>query len=122
MKSFLRLFAAAVITALLTLMLGPFQTIEQAALISDKLAHAIAFFMIAVSLEIVIWRSNRLLPCLLALILGGLVEVIQGHIGRDASWGDFLADFIGIATAFLIMARLKPLIDGTAVRTGPAPQ
>ncbi|WP_417230649.1 VanZ family protein [Brevundimonas sp.] len=118
MKSFLRLFAAAVIAGLLSLMLGPVLAIERTAMVSDKLAHAVAFFLIAVCLEILIWRSTRLLPCLLALIIGGLVEVVQGAIGRDASWGDFLADFVGITVAFFVMGGLKPLIDGTG-RSGP---
>jgi VanZ family protein len=118
MKTLLRLSAAAVIAALLSLMLGPVLPFEQTAMVSDKLAHAVAFFLIAVCLEILIWRSTRLLPCLLALALGGLVELIQGAIGRDASWGDFLADFVGITVAFFIMAGLKPLIDGTG-RPGP---
>ena len=118
MKTFLRLFAAAMIAALLSLMLGPVLAIQQAGLVSDKLTHAVAFFLIAVCLEILIWRSSRLLPCLLALAIGGLVELIQGAIGRDASWGDWLADFAGISVAFFIMAGLKPLIDGTG-RPGP---
>ena len=118
MKTFLRLFAAAVIAGLLSLMLGPVLAIEQTAAVSDKLAHAVAFFMIAVCLEILIWRSTRLLPCLLVLGIGGLVGLSQGAIGRDASWGDFLADFVGISVAFFIMAGLKPLIDG-AGRPGP---
>tara|TARA_R110002051_G_scaffold238128_2_gene298944 strand:+ start:88 stop:465 length:378 start_codon:yes stop_codon:yes gene_type:complete len=123
MKTFLRLSAAAVIAALLSLLLGPVLAIQQMGLVSDKLAHAVAFFLIAVCLEILIWRSTRLLPCLLALAIGGLVELIQGAIGRDASWGDFLADFVGITVAFFVMGGLKPLIDGTgrpgrqAVRT-----
>ncbi|MGV9008015.1 MAG: VanZ family protein [Brevundimonas sp.] len=112
MKTFLRLSATAVIAALLSLMLGPVLPIEQTAMVSDKLAHAVAFFLIAVCLDILIWRRTRLVPCLLALVIGGLVELIQGAIGRDASWGDFLADFIGIALAFVILAGLRPLIDG----------
>lgn len=116
MKTFLRLFAAVIIIGLLALMLGPFQDFEAATHVWDKLAHAVAFALIAVGFEMLIWRSNRLLPCLLALVTGGLVELIQGMTGRDASWGDFLADFIGIAVAFVVMARLKPLIDGSLGR------
>jgi VanZ family protein len=120
MKIALRLTAAAVILVLLSLMLGPVLEIEQTARVSDKLAHAVAFFLIAVCLEVLIWRSTRLLSCLLALVIGGLVELIQGTIGRDASWGDFLADFIGVAVAFVLMTGLKPRLD-RILRPGSGP-
>ena len=37
-----------------------------------------------------------------AIALGAAVEVIQGFIGRDPSWGDLLADALGVATALVI--------------------
>ena len=118
MKTAIRLIAAAVIVVLLSLMLGPVLEIEQTARVSDKLAHAVAFFLIAGCIEVLIWRSTVLLSCLMALVIGGLVELIQGVTGRDASWGDFLADFIRVSVAFVVMTALKPRLD-RIMRPGP---
>ncbi|MFT4911776.1 MAG: VanZ family protein [Brevundimonas sp.] len=118
MKTAIRLIAAAVIVVLLSLMLGPVLEIEQTARVSDKLAHVVAFFLIAGCIEVLIWRGTVLLSCLMALVIGGLVELIQGGTGRDASWGDFLADFIGVSVAFVVMTTLKPRLD-RIMRPGP---
>ncbi|MDI1282418.1 VanZ family protein [Brevundimonas sp.] len=118
MKTAIRLIAAAVIVVLLSLMLGPVLEIEQTARVSDKLAHVAAFFLIAGCIEVLIWRGTVLLSCLMALVIGGLVELIQGGTGRDASWGDFLADFIGVSVAFVVMKTLKPRLD-RIMRPGP---
>jgi len=61
---------------------------------SDKLHHALAFAALAFPLPFA--RSRLVWPVILGVCAyGGLIEVIQPFFGREASWGDFLADIIG---------------------------
>ena len=102
MRSFLRLVGAALLLALLGLMLAPGATIESEQLIWDKAAHFIAFGLILWSLGVLFRRIPRTWAALLAIALGAAVEVLQGFVGRDPSWGDLLADALGVATALVI--------------------
>jgi VanZ family protein len=61
---------------------------------SDKLHHALAFAALAFPLPFA--RPGLVWPVILGVsAYGGLIEVIQPFFGREASWGDFLADVIG---------------------------
>jgi len=102
MRLFLRLAGAAVLLVLVALMLAPGGTIESEALIWDKAAHFIAFGLILWSLGVLFRRLPRIGAVLLAIALGAAVEVVQRYVGRDPSWGDLLADVLGVATALLI--------------------
>ena len=102
MRSFLRLVGAAVLLVLVGLMLAPGGTIESETLIWDKAAHFIAFGLILWSLGVLFRRIPRTWAALLAIALGAAVEVLQGFVGRDPSWGDLLADALGVATALVI--------------------
>jgi len=104
MRLFLRLAGALVLVVLLALMLAPGGTIDPEGLIWDKAAHFIAFGLILWSLGVLFRRLPRTWAALIAIAIGGGVEVLQGYIGRDPSWGDFLADILGVATALLIWA------------------
>ena len=85
----------------LTLMIGPFGGVEAASGVWDKGAHFVVFGLILWSFGVLFRRLPRLMAAVLAIALGGAVEVVQGMVGRDASWGDLLADSLGIATAHL---------------------
>ncbi|HRJ62897.1 VanZ family protein [Brevundimonas sp. UBA2416] len=102
MRTFLRVIGAVLLLVLLALMLAPGGTIESEKLIWDKAAHFIAFGLILWSLGVLFRRLPRTWAALLAIALGAAVEVIQGYVGRDPSWGDLLADALGVATALLI--------------------
>ena len=102
MRLFLRLAGGAVLLVLVALMLAPGGTIESETLIWDKAAHFIAFGLILWSLGVLFRRLPRTWAALLAVALGGAVEVVQRYVGRDPSWGDLLADVLGVATALLI--------------------
>ncbi len=56
------------------------------------------------SVGVLFRRLPRLWAAALVLASGAAVEVIQGFVGRDADWGDLLADALGIATALLLWA------------------
>lgn len=76
---------------------------------SDKLKHAIAFAALAFWFGSVIVRRDLLAVALAVLAFGGLIEIAQGlmGLGREAEWGDFLADALGGAVGLLIA--LTPL-------------
>ncbi|SFS30734.1 VanZ family protein [Brevundimonas viscosa] len=104
MSHLLRLVAVAILVVSLTLMIGPFGNVEAASGVWDKGAHFVVFGLILWSLGVLFRRLPRTVAALLALALGGAVEVVQGLVGRDASWGDLLADALGIAVALLLWA------------------
>lgn len=102
MRTFLRVVGAVLLLVLLGLMLAPDPTIDSKPLIWDKAAHFIAFGLILWSFGVLFRRLPRIGAALLAIVLGAVVEVVQGYIGRDPSWGDLLADVLGVAVALLI--------------------
>jgi VanZ family protein len=85
---------------------------------SDKELHAVAYFLDTFAILLaLIWRPGReprrlhawALPVALTLlIVGGLVEIIQGGFThRDAQFGDWLADAAGIGLALLLFTALR---------------
>lgn len=102
MRLFLRLAGALVLVVLVALMLAPGGMIDSENLIWDKASHFIAFGLILWSLGVLFRRLPRTWAALLAIALGAAVEVIQGYVGRDPSWGDLLADALGVSTALLL--------------------
>ena len=71
----------------------------------DKLDHFIAYFGLAL-LSTLAWGLKRSLVWLfLGLVaLGGGMEILQALLGRDAEWGDFLANDLGILTGLGVAA------------------
>jgi VanZ family protein len=86
------------------LLLSPGGTIDSENLIWDKASHFIAFGLILWSFGVLFRRLPRTWAALLAIALGAAVEVVQGYIGREPSWGDLLADAVGVAVALLAWA------------------
>ena len=104
MKTLLRLAAAAVFVVLIALMVGPFGELEGETGIWDKGAHFVAFGVILLCFGALFPRLPRLALAVGSVAVGGLVEIVQGMTGRDASWGDLLADALGALVVFLIWA------------------
>jgi hypothetical protein len=83
----------------------------------DKAQHTLAFALLV--LPNACW-NRRALPvtALAAALLGGAIELIQPLVGREASWGDFTADLVGVAlgTALgtLLVQSLRRLQAGRA--------
>ncbi len=121
MKSLMRLTAVVLLVVIVGAMVGPFQNVEAATNIWDKAAHFVAFGVILWSIGVLFRRLPRTLAALSALALGAAVEVIQGLVGRDASWGDLLADGLGILLALLLWAIWRRFEPRTAFRTSNTP-
>lgn len=111
MKLILRLAALAVILVLLVLMIGPFGALEQATGVSDKIGHLVGFLAIALCIEILFPGRPRWQACAAALIVGAAVELVQSQVGRDASWGDLLADLAGVVLAYVVSPLLAPVLE-----------
>jgi VanZ family protein len=71
----------------------------------DKLDHFIAYFGLAL-LSTLAWGLKRSLIWLFLglVVLGGGMEILQALLGRDAEWGDFIANDLGILTGLGVAA------------------
>lgn len=114
MRLILRLAAATLLTILVALMIGPFGALEAKTHVWDKAAHFVAFGVILLCLGLLFSRLPRIALVIGAVIVGGAVEIIQGLTGRDASWGDLLADALGASLVFLIWAGIRHFGPRTA--------
>lgn len=82
----------------------------------DKALHFIAYFVLSVLGVTALAASKRALWAMLGLILmGAMLEVIQGMIGRDMSALDELANSLGVIAGGLaawavltVLVRLQP--------------
>lgn len=101
--------AGLAIAALIALVcLLPGSQLPQVGL-SDKIKHAIAFAGLAFWFGSVIVRRDLVAVALAVVAFGGLIEIAQGlmGLGREAEWGDFVADALGAAAGLLLA--LSPL-------------
>jgi VanZ family protein len=117
MSQSLRLVAVAILVVSLTMMIGPFGGVESTSGVSDKVAHFVVFGLILWSFGVLFRRLPRLWAAVLAVALGGAVEVVQGLVGRDADWLDLAADTAGIAFALLLWAAWRGFRPRAAFQT-----
>jgi hypothetical protein len=96
-KAVLLLGAASAVT----LMLGPFQGLEQVFGLSDKAAHALAFGGLTAVAFLAFPKMRRNDLAIAALLLGASAEIAQLFAHRSASFGDLAADAAGIAVVYL---------------------
>lgn len=67
----------------------------------DKVYHLVAFACIVLPCARFYMRSLVwIVP--ITICLGGGIELIQPHVGRDGDWLDFLADVAGIGVGIAI--------------------
>jgi VanZ family protein len=63
----------------------------------DKVLHFLAYFGLAGLATVAVGRLRAALWAGLALAaFGGALEIVQAFVGRDAEWGDELANVIGV--------------------------
>jgi VanZ family protein len=69
----------------------------------DKGEHFIAYIGLAAMATLVIGRRPALGWALAGITaLGGMLEIVQGMVGRDASMGDFLANTLGVLAGWSV--------------------
>ena len=66
----------------------------------DKYLHFTTFYVLEL-LALITARRKRILPAIGLVVLGALIEVVQGMVGRDRSLWDLVADTLGIMAAIL---------------------
>ena len=84
----------------------------------DKLQHAAAYALLAVSIAQYLqihcadsWKAGFYAACL-AIVYGGLMEIMQlaMQTGRLADWNDLVADAVGSVAGCVIFRQAKVLI------------
>jgi VanZ family protein len=66
----------------------------------DKAKHFIVFYVLSILASLALPQSRLHRIGLVMLAFGGTIEILQGFVGRDASWFDLFADACGISAAF----------------------
>lgn len=86
---------------MVVLMLGPYQGLEQSFGLTDKAAHALAFYVATLGLFLVAptYRRDDLVLVVIAAAI--VVEILQPFTGRTMSFSDVLAGLGGIMAAYL---------------------
>ncbi len=107
MRLVARTIAALIVLTLIGLMLAPVPSMDVQISSMDKLAHAGAFTAIPICLAILFPFGRLSTLAVVSLLLGAAIELIQGQIGRDASWADLFADGVGILLAVSILGTLR---------------
>lgn len=95
----LRVCALFSAVGLTILFLGPFTYLVDVFHVTDKEAHALAFFGVTLGLFAIAPRWRRTDLALAALAFGVLIELAQGLTGRSVSLTDLMADGVGILAA-----------------------
>ena len=67
----------------------------------DKAGHFLSFYVLTILYVLAAPRVPRWAVVALLIGAGGLIEVVQGQVGREADVLDWLADIAGIAFAAL---------------------
>lgn len=107
LQNIARIAFGLLLLAVLTLTLLPLAAISVATG-NDKLQHGLAFFALALSAGIG-WPKRISQTALGLLVLGALIEVLQGSelVGRDPSFGDWLADIVGVILGVVCATRAR---------------
>ncbi len=82
----------------------------------DKAEHFTAYFGLAAMAAMVLERGQRLARAIFGIVLlGGVLEILQGYTGRDPDIFDFIANTIGAMTglgvALILQWVLAPLVE-----------
>lgn len=67
----------------------------------DKAGHFLSFYALTLLYLLAAPRAPRWAIVALLVVAGGVIEIVQGQVGREADGLDWLADIAGIACAAL---------------------
>ncbi len=63
----------------------------------DKVLHFTAYFGLAGIATVALGNRRLAMWAALALaVFGGILEIVQGFVGRDAEWSDEMANVVGV--------------------------
>lgn len=89
----------------------------------DKAQHFIAYFGLAAMATTVIGLSRRLLWAIGGIILlGGMLEILQGYTGRDPDIFDVIANSIGACCGTLTALLVQLVLKRPQLVAGRAPE
>lgn len=99
------------------LVFGPFGDAEARFGLTDKEAHVIAFFGLTALSLLAAPRLRKLEIAIFLVGIGGLIEIVQGLVGRDGDVMDWLADSFGVALSLVPMyfERLRQTARGVKI-------
>jgi VanZ family protein len=97
----IRIFVGFGFATLLVLLLGPFQGLEARLGLSDKTAHAAAFYVLSLGLFASFPRIRRTDLAFGVVGFAAATEIAQLFTGRSGSFEDLAADSAGIVIAVL---------------------
>lgn len=94
------------------LVFGPFGGQEARVGLSDKEAHAFAFYILTALSLAALPRLRRWDVALVILAFGGLIEVVQSFVGRNGNLEDWAADGFGVALCLapMMLQNLRALM------------
>ena len=97
----IRIFVGFGFATLLVILLGPFQGLEARIGLSDKTAHAAAFYALSLGLFASLPRVRRTDLAIGVVAFAAATEVAQTFTGRTGSFEDLAADATGVLVAVL---------------------
>ncbi|SHK43438.1 hypothetical protein SAMN05444000_12918 [Shimia gijangensis] len=99
----------ALAIAIVYLTLSPLQPTKLGGYVSDKAYHFIAFAALAFPTALLYARSLVwIIPA--ALLLGGIIELVQPYVGRSREGADWIADAFGIGFGVSIGLVIRKII------------
>jgi VanZ family protein len=90
---------------------GPFRYEDLGLPFPDTVAHAVLFYGVTLAMLTSLPRARANEVAMIAILLGGMSEVVQAVFGRQMSFHDFAGDTVGVAVAYAPVAitRLREL-------------
>lgn len=90
---------------------GPFKYEDLGLPFPDSVAHAVLFYGVTLAMLTSLPRARANEVAMIAVLLGGMSEVVQSVFGRSMSFQDFAGDCTGVAAAYVPIAitRLREL-------------
>ena len=90
---------------------GPFKYEDLGLPFPDTVAHAVLFYGVTLAMLSALPRARANEVAMIAVLLGGMSEVVQAVFGRQMSFQDFTGDAVGVAAAYAPVAitRLREL-------------
>lgn len=90
---------------------GPFRYADLGLPFPDTVAHAVLFYGATLAMLTSLPRARANEVAMIAILLGGMSEVVQATFGRQMSFQDFAGDCVGVAAAYapIAITRLREL-------------